>query len=521
VTGPEAKSRPLTGLRVLVTRPEAQSGPLARRLASLGAEVVLAPLIKTAPPASWTPLDRALRRLASADAVVFTSANAVEAFFARARRVLGRRPPAPPRAYAVGSATARALEAAGWRAAALPEAFNGAALARRMGRVRGRRVLIPRSDIGREDLPRLLRRAGARLELPVAYRTVPDRAGTLALRRAATSGFDWALFASPSAARAFAAALGKDAPRVLKAVRTASIGPATSAALRDLGTEPSVEANPSTAAGLAAAVAAKAAPAPAAALRRTLVAALRAAGREMRRGFLKAKVSYKGRSNPVTEADHAAEQAILDVVLRGFPGHDFLTEERAPRASGSDYVWVVDPIDGTLNYAHGFPHSCASVAVVRRGVAVLGGVYDPARDELFLAERGKGATLNGRPLRVAKAAKLADALLVTGFSYDRHVRAAEYAGYVRRFLEKAQDLRRSGSAALDLAWLAAGRVDGYYELHLNPWDVAAGRLLVEEAGGTVTDFSGRPWSQDPRTWGRQTLASNGPIHRAMLAVLGR
>lgn len=519
MTGPESKTRPLAGLRILVTRPRAQSGPLSRRLAGLGAAVVSTPLIKTAPPASWAPLDRALRRLGAADAVVFTSANAVEAFFARARRVLGRRPPAPPRVYAVGSATARALRAAGWRAAALPDAFNGAALVRRLGRVRGLRVLVPRSDIGREDLPRLLRRGGAELDLPVAYRTVPDPAGTRALRRAAKAGFDWAVFASPSAARAFAAAMGKDAPRLLKAVRTASIGPSTSAALRAFGVEPSVEADPSTSEGLASAIAAKAAPAPAADLRRTLAAALRAAGREMRKGFLKAKVSYKGRSNPVTEADHAAEQAILDVVLRRFPGHDFLTEERAPRASGSDYVWVVDPIDGTVNYAHGFPHSGASVAVVRRGVALLGGVYDPARDELFMAERGKGATLNGRPLRVAKAPKLADALVITGFAYDRHVRAAEYAGYVRRFLETAQDLRRSGSAALDLAWLAAGRVDGYYELHLSPWDVAAGRLLVEEAGGTVTDFSGRPWSKDPRTWGRQTLASNGKIHRGMLAVL--
>ena len=174
------------------------------------------------------------------------------------------------------------------------------------------------------------------------------------------------------------------------------------------------------------------------------------------------------------------------MVLKRFPDHDFLTEERAPRASGSDYVWVVAPIDGTVNYAHAFPHACASVAVVRRGVAVAGGIYDPFRDELFFAERGRGATLNGRPLKVGKAARLGDALLITGFAYDRHLRAAEYAGYVRRFLERAQDLRRSGSAALDLA-VAAGPSTAT-GVRLNPWDVAAGRLLVEEAGGMVTDF---------------------------------
>ncbi|MDE2290595.1 MAG: inositol monophosphatase [Elusimicrobia bacterium] len=259
---------------------------------------------------------------------------------------------------------------------------------------------------------------------------------------------------------------------------------------------------------------------PPAELAAALKAALRAAGREMRRGFLKARVSYKGRGNPVTEADLAAEQAVLDVILARFPDHDFLTEERAPRASGADYVWVVDPIDGTVNYAHGFPHSCVSVAAVRRGVAVAAGVYDPFREELFFALKGRGATLNGRPLRVARTPRLEDALLYTGFAYDRHERAALYGGLVRDFLRRAQDLRRSGSAALDLAWLAAGRVDGYWEYHLNPWDVAAGRLLVEEAGGKVTDLDGRPWGA-LSTWGRRTLATNGRLHPAMLRVLRR
>ena len=512
---------PLKGLTVLVTRPREQAGPLLKKLTSLGARAVPTPLITTTAPLSWAPLDSALRRLTSYDAAVFASANAVTAFFGRARRVPGRRPAPPARVYAVGPATARALAEAGWRGALLPETFDGKALAKRLGRVRGHRILLPSSDIGREDLGRLLLKAGASLDRPVAYRTVPDRAGAVALRRALAGKADWLTFASPSAVCAFAAALGpKGTARILKSIRTASIGPSTSAALRGLGVEPSLEAKPSTAEALAAAVAAKSAPAPAAALRATVIAALKAAGREMRKGFLTAKVSYKGRANPVTEADLAAEQAILDVVLKRFPTHDFLTEERAPRVSGSDFVWVVDPIDGTVNFAHGFPHSGASVAVTRRGVTVAAGIYDPFRDELFLAEKGKGATLNGRPLRVGPAPKLEDALLITGFAYDRHLKAAKYAGFVRDFLRRAQDLRRSGSAALDLAWVAAGRIDGFWEFHLSPWDVAAGRLLVEEAGGKVTDFSDRPWSTDPRTWGKQTLASNGKIHREMLKVLG-
>lgn len=494
-----------------MTRPRAQAAPLLRRLRSLGARAVAAPLVRTVPPASWAPLDRCLARLAAYDAVVFASANAVEAVFSRPGR------PKPPRkVFAVGKATAAALSARGWTAAAVPDAFNGAALARRLGRVRGRRILLPRSEIGRPELPDALRRAGARLDAPTAYRTVPDPAGTTALGRALSAGADWVLFASPSAVKAAVSSVGA---RRLAGARLASIGPTTSAALRAAGLEPSAEAAESTAEGLAAAVLAKSRAASPAALRSTLVRALRAAGRQMRARFLTAKVSYKGRANPVTEADIAAEEAILAVVLGRFPGHDFLTEERAPRASGSDYVWVIDPIDGTVNYAHGFPHSGVSVAVVRRGTTLVGGVYDPFRDELFLAEKGKGARLNGRPLRVGPAPRLSDALLITGFAYDRHVRAAEYAGYVRDFLERAQDLRRSGAASLDLAWLAAGRLDGYWEFHLSPWDVAAGRLLVEEAGGTVTDFSGRPWSRDPRTWGRETLASNGRIHAGMRKVL--
>lgn len=513
--------RPLIGSTVLLTRPLRQAAPLAKRLRGLGARVVCAPLIKTVPPRSWAPVDGALGRLDAYDALAFSSANAVDAFFSRARAVLGRTPPRPRRLFAVGSATARALAARGWPAAAVPDRFEGGALARKMGRVRGWRVLIPRAQEAREALPKALRRAGARLDMPVVYRTVPDPRGVRALRTGAGAAADWVALMSPSAVRQLFSSLGSEGARALLArARPASIGPVTSAALRALGAEPAVEARPSTAEGLCRAMARRSARLPDARLAAAVEEALRAAGGCMRRGFLKAKVSYKGRANPVTEADIAAEQAILDVVLRRFPDHDFLTEERAPRSSGSEYVWVIDPIDGTVNFAHGLPHCGASVAVTRRGEVAAGGVYDPFRDELFMAVKGRGSFLNGRRIRVGPAPRLKDALLITGFAYDRHKKASLYSGFVRRFLQRAQDLRRSGSAALDLAWVAAGRLDGFWEFHLSPWDVAAGRLLVEEAGGKVTDFRGRPWGTDLRTWGRRTLASNGRIHRQMQRVLG-
>lgn len=482
-----------------MTRPRRQAADLARRLERLGAKVILAPLIKTVPPVSRKALDSCLARLSDYDAVVFTSANAAAAV----------RGPRPRRVFAVGSATAAALSARGWRPRPLPESFHAAALARGMGRVRGWKVLFPSAEKARETLPALLRRAGARVDRPVAYRTVPDPAGRAALKKRA----HWVTFMSPSAVEAFFAAGGS-----LADSRAASIGPVTSAALRARGVEPAAEAEPATAEGLARAIARRSEPAAPSALRAVLVRALRAGGREMRRGFLKAKVSFKGRANPVTEADLAAERAIIGAIRARFPDHGLLAEESGTRRTASDYVWVIDPIDGTLNFAHGFPHSCVSIAAVRRGEAVAAGIYDPFRDELFLAEKGKGATLNGKPIKVSRAARLEDSLLITGFAYDRHKKAALYAGVVKDFLERAADLRRSGSAALDLAWVAAGRLDGFWEFHLSPWDVAAGRLLVAEAGGKVSDFDGKPWGA-PETWGRRTLASNGRIHAAMSRVL--
>lgn len=254
------------------------------------------------------------------------------------------------------------------------------------------------------------------------------------------------------------------------------------------------------------------------AYRRALVDALAAGGRVLRRDFGKARISYKGRANLVTQVDHASEEAVLRTLLKRFPSHGTLTEERAPRASSSGFLWVVDPLDGTTNFAHSFPMACVSIGLLRAGEPILGGIYDPFRDELFLAERGLGAWLNGRRIRVSSPPRLSKALVLTGFPYDRLRRSRFYVEFYRSFLVRCHDVRRCGSAALDLAWVAAGRADGFWEFNLNPWDVAAGVLLVEEAGGQVSDYSGRAWSY-PHRFGRQTLATNGRIHGAMLRVI--
>ncbi|MBI5244514.1 MAG: uroporphyrinogen-III synthase [Elusimicrobia bacterium] len=507
--------RPLSGQTVLVTRPKNQGLELAERLRRLGAKVIRIPLIRTAPPPDWRPLDKALQELKSFYIIVFTSANGVEWFFRRAKLVLGETPSAPPRLYAIGPATAKALRCRGWRAAALSEAFEGEAVARRMSRVSGRRILIPRALAAREILPKLLRKAGARVLAVPAYQTVPDSAGRKLLRRVAAQGrADWVTFASASSVGAFFAALGaKKARRLLRKARAASIGPLTSAALRRRGVEPAAEAARFTAEGLAQALAP-----PIQALRAALAKALREAGRVLMARFGKTHIRYKGPANLVTEADHAGEQSILDVILSRFPGHGFMSEEREPRSTGSEFTWVIDPLDGTTNYAHAFPVFCVSIALLRRGEPLLGGILDPYRGELFLAERGQGAWLNGRRMRVSRVRSVSRSLLLTGFAYDRAARADYLIRFYKEFMRRCHDVRRSGSAALDLAWTAAGRVDGYWEFSLKPWDVAAGALLVREAGGKVSDFSGRKWA-GLKDFGRETLASNGLIHAQMLRVI--
>ena len=229
-------------------------------------------------------------------------------------------------------------------------------------------------------------------------------------------------------------------------------------------------------------------------------------------------VNKKGAIDLVTEVDLECEQMCRAVLAERFPAHDVLAEELSsgPRVpAAARHRWVFDPLDGTTNYAHGLPVFCASLALEVDGRAEIGAIYDPTRQELFTGERGQGAFLNGAPLRVSDADTLLDALLVTGFPYDVHQQIDRLVTMFRAFLGQARAVRRLGSAALDLCYVASGRFDGFWEQDLKPWDVAAGALIVEEAGGRVTGMDGSPF--DPAA--AHLVASNGRIHPAMLAVI--
>lgn len=235
----------------------------------------------------------------------------------------------------------------------------------------------------------------------------------------------------------------------------------------------------------------------------------------------------------VTDTDRAAERLVMARLARAFPGHARLGEEsgfvRGEAADGERICWVVDPLDGTTNFAHGVPHFAVSIAAVRlpddvadpsdaasfparRAMPVAAAVYDPMRDELFTAATDSLATCNGAPISVSATPELDAALVATGFPYDRRERAEFYLSFWRRMLVATRDIRRIGAAALDLAWVACGRLDGFWEWNLHPWDVAAGSLIVRQAGGRVTDFLG----DEPGVEARQTLASNGRIHEQLL-----
>jgi myo-inositol-1(or 4)-monophosphatase len=251
--------------------------------------------------------------------------------------------------------------------------------------------------------------------------------------------------------------------------------------------------------------------------RRVAVEAARAAGRLLLTEWpASRRIQYKGQpTNLVTEMDARAEAVVLEALRATFPDDAVLSEEAGAIDGRSGRRWIVDPLDGTTNYAHGVPLFGVSIALeVGRRVG-LGVVYDPTRDEMYVAERGGGATVNDTPLAVSSAAVLDESLLVTGFPYDiretRDNNLTEYAA----FSVRARAVRRFGSAVIDLAWLASGRFDGFWELRLGPWDVAAAGLLVEEAGGRVTNLTGGPLDLDAP----QLVASNGRIHDAILAVL--
>jgi myo-inositol-1(or 4)-monophosphatase len=227
------------------------------------------------------------------------------------------------------------------------------------------------------------------------------------------------------------------------------------------------------------------------------------------------EVRHKGEIDLVTEVDRACEDAILAILRGRFPRHDIVTEETALERTGSRHVWFTDPLDGTTNFAHGYPVFCSSVALVVDDEIVAGAVYDPLREELFTAERGGGAHANGRRLAVSERSELIDALLITGFPYDLRSDVAGKLRMFNRFMGHAQAVRRDGSAALDLCMIAAGRADGFWEERLESWDMMAGILLIEEAGGCVSRFDGSPVGRHAD----ELVAAGARLHPAMLEVL--
>jgi myo-inositol-1(or 4)-monophosphatase len=236
-----------------------------------------------------------------------------------------------------------------------------------------------------------------------------------------------------------------------------------------------------------------------------------------RMGRKSLQITNKGVIDLVTEADLAAERFIIERIQTHYPRHGILAEESGATVSverASEFKWIIDPLDGTTNYAHGYPCFCVSVALERAGQIVIGVIYDPLRDEMFAAERGEGATLNGRRIRVSEVEDLNRAMVCTGFPYDVRDRG-DFARHFANFIMHAQAIRRDGSAALDLAYVACGRFDGFFEEGLRPWDVAAGVLLVEEAGGRVSHFNGLPFD----IYTPPILATNGLVHEQMMRVL--
>ena len=252
-------------------------------------------------------------------------------------------------------------------------------------------------------------------------------------------------------------------------------------------------------------------------LKNTLIKAVWAGAGELKKFFNGAfKINNKeGVNNLVTEADLASEKAILQVIKEHFPEHHILSEEAGAIIQDSEYKWIVDPIDGTVNFAHGIPLNCVSIAVEKNNEVILGAILNPHINELFFAEKGNGATLNDRAISVSDQQQVINSCLVTGFPYTYLETTNGPLQVFERFIRKGVPVRRLGSAAIDLCWVACGRFDGFYEHKLEAWDSAAGYLVVEEAGGRVTDFSGNKFSP----YQPHILATNGSIHNELLAVI--
>ena len=242
----------------------------------------------------------------------------------------------------------------------------------------------------------------------------------------------------------------------------------------------------------------------------------RGAGEILRSNYgRKQSIHYKGEINLVTDVDRRSEAYIMDRIMSAYPGHGILSEESSEVLSSSPYRWIVDPLDGTTNYAHGYPCFCVSIAVERDGVLLAGAVFDPLLDELFAATPGGGAFRNGERISVSSTEKLRQSLLSTGFAYDVNTSTDNNFDYFREFVFTGQAIRRDGSAALDMCYLACGRFDGFWELALKPWDTAAGLLILNEAGGLATRLDGSPYDIHKP----DILASNGRIHEQMLQTV--
>lgn len=250
--------------------------------------------------------------------------------------------------------------------------------------------------------------------------------------------------------------------------------------------------------------------------KKTAIDAAKSAGLLLKRNIgRRHTIEFKGVIDVVTEMDIKAEDMIMKTIKARFPEHGILTEESFEQKSGSGYRWIIDPLDGTTNYSHGFPIFCVSIALEREGEIILGVVFNPMLNELFTAEKGKGAYLNSKRIRVSGISELTKSLLATGFPYDVRTSPDNNISHFANFAVRVQAIRRAGSAALDMCYVACGRFDGFWELKLKPWDTAAAMLIIKEAGGIVTDFKGSAFS----LYSGETLASNGLVHDEMIEVL--
>ncbi len=242
------------------------------------------------------------------------------------------------------------------------------------------------------------------------------------------------------------------------------------------------------------------------------------AGNIIRENFHEKKeIDYKGRINLVTNVDREAEKAVVETILKYYPKHNILTEETEHKQNASQpYRWVIDPLDGTTNYVHGFPFVCVSIALQKDGKSIVGVVYNPILNELFYAEKGKGSFRNSEPISVSDNADFSKSLLATGFPYDMLNEERNNISNFSKMIKKCRGIRRPGAAALDMCYVACGIFDGYWEVELYPWDTAAGVVILEEAGGKVTKFDGSKFS----IFDKEIAASNGKVHGELLRVLG-